>query len=48
MCLLFTFYTMYTRILFGCHTFQQTIVGSIIGSVYGYYYYKLSYKFINT
>ena len=47
-CLLFTFYTMYTRILFGCHTFQQTIVGSIIGTIYGYYYYNLSYKFINT
>ena len=35
---------MYTRILSGCHTLQQTIIGTI----YGYYYYNLSYKFINT
>ena len=47
-CLLFTFYTMYTRILSGCHTLQQTIIGCIISTIYGYYYYNLSYKFINT
>lgn len=47
-CLLFIFYTMYTRILFGCHTFQQTIIGCIIGIIYGHYYYKFSYKFIDT
>lgn len=38
-CLLFTVYTMYTRILFNCHTIQQTIIGAIIGMIYGYYYY---------
>jgi len=43
-CLLFTFYTMYTRILFNCHTIQQTIVGALLGILFGHYYYKLSLK----
>ena len=46
-CLLFTFYTMYTRILFNCHTIQQTIVGALLGILFGHYYYKLSLKFNN-
>jgi len=43
-CLLFTFYTMYTRILFNCHTIQQTICGSLLGILSGHYYYKLIIK----
>ena len=43
-CLLFTFYTMYTRILFNCHTIQQTICGSLLGILFGHYYYKLIIK----
>ena len=43
-CLLFTFYTMYTRILFNCHTIQQTIVGALLGILFGHYYYKLLLK----
>ena len=45
--ILFVFYTMYTRILFECHTLQQTIIGSIIGVILGHYYYMLSNKLIN-
>tara|TARA_Y100000817_G_C16731330_1_gene488133 strand:- start:58 stop:636 length:579 start_codon:yes stop_codon:yes gene_type:complete len=37
---LITIYMMYTRVLMGCHTIQQTIVGSIIGAILGHYYYK--------
>ena len=47
LCLIFTFYTMHTRILFGCHTFQQTVIGTIIGMIYGHYYYKISHKLTN-
>lgn len=46
-CVLFTFYTMHTRILFGCHTLEQTILGSMIGIIVGHYYYLLSDKLIN-
>ena len=46
--ILFTFYTMYTRVLFGCHTIQQTILGAAIGVFIGHYYYFLCDKFINT
>jgi len=46
-CILFTSYTMYTRVLFNCHTLQQTIMGAIIGAFIGHYYYLLSKKFIN-
>lgn len=46
-CILFTFYTMYTRVLFNCHTIQQTIIGAMIGIIIGHYYYLLSKKLIN-
>ena len=46
--ILFTFYTMYTRILFGCHTIQQTILGAAIGVFIGhyYYFYVIIYKYL--
>lgn len=47
-CILFVFYTMHTRIIFGCHTLQQTIVGAAIGCLLGHYYYLLCNKIINT
>jgi len=47
LCVSFTFYTMYTRVLFGCHTLEQTIIGGIIGMILGHYYYLLSNKLIN-
>ena len=47
LCVLFIFYIMHTRILFGCHTLEQTIVGGIIGMFLGHYYYLLSNKIIN-
>jgi membrane-associated phospholipid phosphatase len=45
-CLFFTFYTNYTRIHFGCHTVQQTIIGTFIGMIFGHYYFLLSYIFL--
>ena len=47
LCISFTFYIMYTRILFGCHTIEQTIIGGIIGIIVGHYYYLLANKLIN-
>ena len=47
LCILFTFYTMHTRILFGCHTLEQTIIGAIIGIILGHYHYILSNNLIN-
>ena len=38
-----TIYMAYTRILFNCHTFQQTVIGTLMGIILGHYYYK-SYK----
>ena len=47
LCLSFTLYTMYTRVLFNCHTIQQTVIGAIIGMIYGYYWYIFINKLIN-
>ena len=44
-CFIFTTYTMYSRILFGCHTLQQTIIGAFIGIIYGHIFYTLNYKY---
>ena len=44
MCMCFTFYMMYTRVLFKVHTIQQTIIGSFIGIIIGHYYYKFSVR----
>ena len=33
-------YMAYTRILFNCHTFEQTIIGTLMGIILGHYYYK--------
>lgn len=43
-CIGFTFYMMYTRVLFKVHTIQQTIFGALIGIIMGQYYYKFSIK----
>lgn len=45
-CICFTFYTMYTRVHFGCHTIQQTIIGTLFGMILGKYYFLLSKKLI--
>ena len=34
----------YSRISFGCHTFQQVVVGILVGCILGYYGYKLMKK----
>jgi membrane-associated phospholipid phosphatase len=38
--ILITSYMMYTRVMLGCHTIEQTIMGVLIGGILGYYYYK--------
>ena len=38
--LCFVLYTMYSRVLMGCHTIQQTLIGACIGSICAYYYYN--------
>lgn len=44
-CLFFCYYTMYTRVIFGCHTIEQTIIGLFIGMIYGHYYFLLGKKY---
>jgi membrane-associated phospholipid phosphatase len=43
----FTIFVMYTRVLFKCHTIQQTIIGSIIGAIFGYILFKNKDKLKN-
>lgn len=38
--ILITCYMMYSRVILGCHTIEQTIIGVLIGGILGYYYYK--------
>ena len=33
-------YMAYTRVLFNCHTLEQTIIGTLMGIILGHYYYK--------
>ena len=50
LCLCFTFYTMYSRVLMNCHTTQQTIIGAGLGCIIGNYYYTriiLNSKIVN-
>ena len=38
---------MYTRVLFKCHTIQQTIIGAIIGAIIGYILFENKGKLKN-
>ena len=43
----FTIFVMYTRVLFKCHTIQQTIIGAIIGAIIGYILFENKGKLKN-
>ncbi len=43
----FTIFIMYTRVLFKCHTIQQTIIGAIIGIIIAYVLFKNKNKLKN-